>query len=382
MARFLGLGNGSDGAVSLSSYTPLKYSCSGTSGSYSLTATGSFVTGQRLFIHQSRGTGVGGYEDNQVASYSSGTVTLVHPLEQTYTDSGASQAQVLIVKEASSVTGSITIPAWDGDIGGVFVIACNGTFSGTITATGRGYRGASAIDPWLDNQRADGKHGEGYQGTNYNVDATVAYASNAGSGGGGAYNNNAAAGSGGGGGGYATSGTNGNIGHSTNGSGPGGGGGTVGVSTLTSLYFGGGGGSGSTAYNTDENDGHSGAGGSGGGIIVVYSGVLSSSASLLASGSDGGDASQTKGGYSGGGGGGAGGSILVKGRSVVIGSSKILAGGGDRGSGGDLVFNSWGGYGGVGRIRVEACSLSGTTNPGASTSIGGHNYCGILTGMI
>lgn len=383
MARFLGLGNGSDGVINLSSYTPLSYSCSGSSGSYSLTATGSFSAGQRLFIIQSRGSGVGEYEDNQVVSYSPGTVSLLFPLEHTYTDSGASQAQVIIVKQASGVNGSITVPAWNGDVGGVFVMACNGIFNGSVNASGSGYRGASAIDPWLDAQRADGKHGEGYQGTNYNVDATVAYVSNAGSGGGGAYNNNADAGSGGGGGGHATAGTNGNIGHSTNGSGPGGGGGTVGVANLTSLYFGGGGGSGSTAYNTDENGGvHSGAGGNGGGIIVVYAGSFSSSASLVASGNNGGSASSADAGYAGGGGGGAGGSILIKGRSVAVGTSKILAGAGDRGSGGDMVFNSWGGYGGVGRIRIEACSLSGTTNPGASTAIGGHNYCGVLAGMI
>lgn len=367
MARFLGLGNGSDGAVNLSSYTLLKYSCSGTSGSYSLTATGSFVAGQRLFIHQSRGTGVGGYEDNTVASYSSGTVTLVHPLERTYTDSGDSQAQVLIVKEASSVTGSITVPAWDGNVGGVFAIACSGTFNGTVDASGNGYRGSNgSTDNWGGNpQNAPltyGYYGEGTTGaigtqTNNNANGNGAGASSNGT-----DVQHHCAGSGGG---HATDGTQGGR-YSSNGYG-GYGGGSVGVATLTSLFFGGGG-SGARGHQSETY----GNGGGGGGIIVVYTNHFSSTAQLTANGASGTAGKDV------GGGGGAGGSILIKATTASIGTSKVTASAGS----GNTSGNPDAGNGAVGRIRIEACSLSGSTSPGASTSVGGHNYCGILTGMI
>ena len=365
MPRFLGLGNGSDGVIDLSSYTPLSYSCSGSSGSYSLTATGSFSAGQRLFIIQSRGSGVGEYEDNQVVSYSPGTVSLLFPLEHTYTDSGASQAQVIIVKQASGVNGSITVPAWNGDVGGVFVMACNGIFNGTVNASGRGYLGGQ--DGWYYGTNQWGRQGEGTPGPRGG--ATTAANGN---GGGGAYMRDGdtnAEGQGGGGGGYGTAGQNGKWYINENYYGLGGN--IVGTETLSSLYFGGGGGGGGMGDGTPTTS--RGWGQPGGGIIVVYTNSFSSSASLITNGVDGNSAD----GDQGGGGAGAGGSVLMKARSVSIGSSKITANGGARGAEG-----SWGGAGGVGRIRIEACSLSGTTSPTASTAIGGHNYCGVLAGMI
>jgi hypothetical protein len=353
--RYLGIGNGKDGVVALGSYTPLKYTCSGTSGASSLTATGTFAAGDRLFIIQSRGTGVGAYEDNRVASYATGTVTLVHPLENTYTDSGASQAQVLIVKEASEVTGSLTVDAWDGDDGGVFAIACSGTFSGTVTASGKGYRGGAVPGGYTR-----GASGEGTSGASVANTATA----NGNSGGGGGQNTANPYCGDGGSGGHASSGTTsgGPTGY------PGYGGASVGQATLTSLYFGGAGGSGGTTY--DANIG--GVGGASGGIIVVYSGSIISSASLVSNGGNGGN-----GGSGGGGGaGGAGGSILVKSKTVDV-SGTITASAGTGGTSG-YVYSSGGRApsGSVGRIRIESCSVSGTTSPSASESTGGHDYCG------
>ncbi|OQB04954.1 MAG: hypothetical protein BWY19_01168 [bacterium ADurb.Bin212] len=363
MPRFLGLGNGSDGVIDLSSYTPLSYSCSGSSGSYSLTATGSFSAGQRLFIIQSRGSGVGEYEDNQVVSYSPGTVSLLFPLEHTYTDSGASQAQVIIVKQASGVNGSITVPAWNGDVGGVFVMACNGIFNGSVNASGKGYRGGAR---GLVSTSYWGAQGEGSVGF-----GTTGTTSSNGNGGGGSYTRNTpdSEGQGAGGGGNGTAGQNGNyyieyINFGLGGS-------IVGQADLTTGIFMGGGGGGGGGF--DDTAASTGPGQPGGGIIVVYTNSFSSSASLITNGVDG----NSSDGDQGGGGAGAGGSVLIKARSAIIGSSKITANGGARGAEG-----SWGGAGGVGRIRIEACSLSGTTNPSASTAIGGHNYCGVLAGMI
>ena|SRR3990167_4016829 len=48
----------------------------------------------------------------------------------------------------------------------------------------------------------------------------------------------------------------------------------------------------------------------------------------------------------------------------------------------DIDMKDKGGAGSVGRIRIEACSRTGTTNPAASESIGGHSFCGSFVGAI
>lgn len=369
MARFLGFGNGSDGVVNLSSYTPLKYSCSGSSGSYSLSTTGSFSAGQRLFIIQSRGTGVGGYEDNRVASYTAGTVTLVHPLERTYTDSGASQAQVLIVKEASAVTGSITVPAWDGNVGGSLVIACNGVFSGTINGNGKGYRADAAATGANDS----GDQGEGTAGPQ----GTQSKLPNGNGGGGGeGYSGSSRAG-GGGGGGHANAGVNGRQGLSGDLQTEGGlGGYAVGSASMDSgIFLGGAGGGGGCSYVGDGET--AGKGGNGGAIVVIYAKKITSSTNITVNGQDG--TQPTRDGL-GGGGGGAGGSILIKAVNADV-SGTITANGGARGEGSGAGPIP-GGAGSVGRIRIESCSLTGSTSPLASTSTGGHSYCGNISAIL
>jgi len=366
MARYLGHGSGRDGVVNLNTYTPVNVSCSGTLGSTSLSATGSFSAGDRLFIIQSRGTGVGSYEDNQVLSYVTGTITLVHPLENNYTDSGNSQAQVIVVKEASSVTGSFTVPAWDGDKGGLFVMACSGTFAGTVNADGKGYRGGrSGANPDVDNQ--DGEQGEGTAGSQ-----SRSSSANGNGGGGGTERSTNEQGNGGGGGGHAGSGTDGAKYISSGGGLAGSGGSSVGSADLSSgLFFGGGGGGGGFGDFAPSPTGN-GNGGNGGGIIVIYTNELSSSAQLTASGNQG----QSGNGDQGAGGGGAGGTIFIKAKSADIGTIFSLgtsAAGGTSGGGGN---------GSAGRIRVEACSITGTTSPTASESEGGHSWCGLLGGMI
>jgi len=67
----------------------------------------------------------------------------------------------------------------------------------------------------------------------------------------------------------------------------------------------------------------------------------------------------------GGGAGGAGGSTLIRVSSAVLGTSLVTARGGT-GSPQNL-YGGAAGNGGVGRIRLEYFSLSGTTNPAAST---------------
>jgi len=89
-------GDGSDGDLTISSNTtwsPTQASCSGSSGTTSLSATESFSAGDILFIHQTRGTGAGNWELNKVSSYTAGTITTAYDLMNTYTDSGDSQAK-------------------------------------------------------------------------------------------------------------------------------------------------------------------------------------------------------------------------------------------------------------------------------------------------
>ena len=96
-----GFGNGTDGDLTISTDTteaPIDSTCSGTAGQFSLTATNaSFASGQAILIHKTRGlttTSAGAWELNYIASYSTGAISTVYPLQFTYQDSGADQSQV------------------------------------------------------------------------------------------------------------------------------------------------------------------------------------------------------------------------------------------------------------------------------------------------
>lgn len=351
MAQFLGFGNGSDGVASLSGTdAPIDSSCSGTAGASTLSATNaSFAAGQLVLIHQTRGTGVGNWEVAQISSYVAGTITLTSPLVNTYTDSGASQAQVLVLKQYSqvSVSSTLTAKTWDQNVGGIVGFLCSGltTISSTITANGAGFAGGQkpASSP--------GQQGEGTSGAG----GTQSQAANGSGGGGGATSNG-----GGGGGGNGGNGTVGGGGASG-----GTGGGTGGAASLSTMVFGGGGGSGI--------DGFDGSGRNGGGIILIFSKSISISGAITSNGTAG-DAGT---GGGGGGGGGAGGSVLIKANDATLGTSLITATGGAGGSGGNS-----GGAGGDGRIAIEVCSRTGTTNPAATETVGGRSWCSSVAGII
>lgn len=362
MAQFLGFGDGSDGAATLSGTdAPIDSSCSGTSGSTSLSATnGSFAAGQIILIHQSRGSTAGNWEINQIGAYSAGTITTSLPLANTYTDSGADQAQVLVLKQYTSVTvsGTFSAKAWDGNVGGILGFLASGkvTVTGKIEAgdlgAGEGY---STVNQGFMGATTQGGQGEGTVGTRNSVNG----AANGSGGGGGA-----GAQGGGAGGGNATAGTNGAVGSGTAG---GTGGLSSGSSDLTTMTFGGGGGRGGAA---------SGEGGYGGGIIIIYADQIDCSAGTIeAQGSDG----QVGASPGAGGGGGAGGSIFIKTKNGTIGTNKIIAKGGNGGAGGG---GGAGGAGSDGRIRIEACSLSGSSNPSASEQLGGHSFCTVKHGIL
>ena len=262
-----GWGTGVDGDLTISADTteaPIDSSCSGTATQSTLSATNvNFASNQFLLIHQTRGTGAGIWELNKILSYTAGTITLSYPLINTYTDSGASQAQVRVMKQYNNVTinntKTYTAKAWNGDTGGILGFFAKGlvTVTGTITSVGKGFRGGAAVQT---------NNATGYTGESSTAASSQSASANGMGGGGGAGDDNGASheGSGGGGGGYATGGTAGENGNGATGGGAAGG--TGGAASLTTLFFGGGGGSGG---NDNVASGPSGVGGASGGAIII-----------------------------------------------------------------------------------------------------------------
>lgn len=347
-------GDGSDGAYSSATIPTLtKDSCSGAATSTTLTTTGStFANGDVLLIHQTRGTGVGQWEINKVASGGGSTsLTLQEALYYTYTDSGASQAQAIKVVQYTDVTvqtGTWTIPAWDGNTGGILVLASNGTFTqtggmngdgsassanagGASTAaggTGKGFSGGVGRAGTVTTaNQGEGTSGAGSQSTTAN-----------GSGGGGG---NSDGGTGGGGGANATNGADGTGGVTV-----GAGGTASGSADLTTITFGGGGG-GAQRNSTSAGEYSGGAGG--GAIMIIFAKDIQ--ASGVASFDGGASAAAFWPG-----GGGAGGSILLVCQTATLDTNKFTA---SAGTGTDE-----GGDPSVGRIAVHhSGTVTGTTTP-------------------
>lgn len=347
-------GDGSDGAFTYAASvtdTPIDSAASGSASSTALGASNaSFAAGQRILIHQSRGTGAGNWEINEVAGYNhpAGTITTVNPLTNSYSSTGPTdRAQVLVIPEYTDLTVSagvtVTAKAWNGTTGGIFATYANGTatLDGTIAGTAGGYRGGlngTGID-------SAGFQGEGTLGAGMATDL-----SNGNGAGGGRHLGTGSEGGGGGG--------NGASGIAAGGAG----GLAGGTADLTTAVFGGGGGGGAVNNGT----GTGGAGANGGLIVFLFTRNISvgGAGGAAANGTNGGGG-VSSGGLIGGGGGGAGGSVLIRAEDAMVGTNRILAtaGLGGLGAGGGQA----GADGGAGRIRIEACNTgAGTTNPAAS----------------
>ena len=344
-------GAGSDGAYSSATIPAMTVkSSSGASGQKNLTiAAGAFTNGDILLVHQSRGTGVGQWEVNKVAS-GGGTTTLVmtENLNYTYTDSGASQAQVLKIFQYTDVTvqsGTWAVTGWDGNINGILAFAANGTVTvtGSVNSNGDGFVLGAGVEA------ATGYQGEGTSGT-----GTQATAANGSGGGGGTSSEGGGqCSNGGGGGGNGAAGTSGVV--SGGGGTAGVGGGTSGAADLTTLTLGGGGGGGGRGPGVS---GNAGDGGDGGGAVFIFANVITVDGSIYTNGAAGGDGTDE----GSGGGGGGGGSVLIQAKTATLGTNKITA---SAGGGGGSGFNGGdGGAGGAGRIAIHyGSSTSGTTNP-------------------
>lgn len=338
-----GFGDGSagNGSINTSTDAPIDSACSGTTGTTSLTATNaSFASGQLVLIHQTRGTGAGNWELNRIASYTAGTITLSHLLQNTYTNSGASVAQVLVMKQYNNLTinsgQTLTAKAWNGTVGGIIAYFVKGTvtINGTISALG-----GNATDT-TGNPGSPGQYqfkggaygnptpwsGEGTGGA-----SNQTYAAN-GNGGCGAATSPTSTGAGGG---HAFAGTNGSNGNA--------GGLAVGTASLTNMNFGGGGGGGRDTGNPPN----AGAGGGGGGIVFIVGSNIVISGLISVNGGNTGS-NYWKGGN------GAGGSVLLKCVTATLGTNKITS----------LAGTGAGTTASVGRIHLDyKTSYTGTTNP-------------------
>jgi len=334
-------GDGSDGDYSSSTIPTLtKDSCSGTAASTTLTTSGStFANDDVLLIHQTRGTGAGQWEINKVASGGGTTsLTLQEALHYTFTDSGASQAQaikILQYKNVSVSSGTWSVPTWNSNVGGIFVIAVKDTMTLANTIPVNGGAGSKSSTVGGGGGSAGGFVGGG---VNFNVNAycgegtggatTIKTTANGNGGGGADHGGGDVAGNGGG---HAISGTGG------------GGGGISGAADLTTMTFGGAGGGCTQDY---QPDGAQGGGGSGGIIILIAKNVVTSSALITCNGGSGGTNGRS-------GGAGAGGSILVVCETGTLGTDKLKALAGSAG-----IASS------VGRIAVHhSGTVTGTTTP-------------------
>ena len=355
-------GDGGDGAKTIAANTtdtPIDSACSGTISTKSLTATNaSFAADQKILIHQTRGTGAGIWQITAIQAYTAGTITTTDNLVRSYSSTGSNKAQVLVLKEYTDVTvnsGKIwTAKVWNGTVGGILAFLASGdvTVTGTIMATGKGFRGGTGATG-VDNV---GHQGEGTEGAGSQVNAPN---NNNGNGGGGGGRSGVLSHDGGAGGGNGTAGT---IGYIQIAGYPRAEGGSVaGTADLTTMVFGGGGGQGH--YNQTQ------SGGAGGGIVFLAGVAVTVTGSVISAGAVGQAATS---GANGGCGGGAGGSVLIKAQTAVLGSTKITALGanGGTGSGGNTGDGSQGGNtaagskGGNGRIHCDYyTSVSGTTSP-------------------
>jgi hypothetical protein len=388
LAPGLNIGTGADGAVTASSntnintaslvtgrscanggdavnYSVISFNAAGTEATLSSSpSTGCLNVNDEILIINLQGTSsaygnVGNYETLRIANVSGSTVTFTtakskyygtNTTDDTNIGTGVSNQRVMLqrVPNYTNVTVnagvSLSPSAWDGVKGGVLFFRANGTvsISGSLAASGIGYRGGSG--------GPSGREPGGYLGESFN-------GYNLTSGGG---NSTAAINAGGRNGTQATSSPNNGIV-----TGGGGGGGSSTYSSPDEAGAGGGGG----AYG----GGGGGGGGSGGSTYALNGGAGGNGGNTDVAGGGGGAAIAGANGGAGGNAGNAGASATGVGGQAGSGSTSGSGGGGaataDAGGGGGgggglygdaglsrLYLGSGGGGGGGTSCAMGACS--------------------------
>ncbi len=368
-------GDGRDGPLTISTDTndiPIDSVATGLAGTNILNATNpDFSAGQKILIIQMQNTKAGFYEINEIASYAEGTITTVDPLDYDYS-SGVSKGQVLVLKQYTDVTVESgkrwNVKGWNGNTGGILAFLADGTVTIDGTINGSSTRIEADDTP---GGPPIGFHGGGTKyssscpgnfgqyGESYISSATCAI-NNSPHGGGGGTSESVEPPSlrgGGGGGGYGTPGEDGETRNKPAGLG----GESYGNADMSRIFLGSGGGAGG------DWSGNASKGGAGGGAVIIFSAniVVNNTGTIQVNGADG--QQEPAGSIVGGGGGGSGGTVFIKAQTATLGTNLVEALGGD-GFVPDSPNGASGGNGGVGRIRVEYIdSLTGTTNPAAST---------------
>ncbi len=365
MSQFIGWGAGTHGTIpSAGVYDGLNSSCTGTAGSTTLNCSAALVAGDMVLIHNTQGSNYGEWEWNFITNVAGSVKTTLLPLSYTYSGSGSNRAQVVQAKQytGGTVSGMISVNAWNGTIGGIIPLVATGRITisstGNITTGGSGFRGGSRHISGLTGQSIPmqwGYTGEGTAGASFKASNDDANGNGAGAAGTGTDGNHSASGSGGNhaGGATASDASNGGRGGEI--------GQVVGNAELTNANFGGGGGG--ASYHGNGTAGTN--GGNGGGLIFIFAREVINLGQIESNGNNGGYATGN-----GAGGGGAGGGVFIKAMSAAIGNTFAAAG---LGQGINVPTIGNGGYG---RIRVETCSTpTGISNPPASLSTGGYSFC-------
>ena len=299
--RWRDYGDGSDGALTVSSGTAytdaLRTGVTGTNaaGGNTLTVASSsgFAVGDEIIIitmvdAATSGNTVGQHEFNIITAISGNTFTLATLRTNAFNASSTQIHQAIKVPNYTNVSISagaiLTCNTWNGSTGGVLCFRANGTLTnaGTITSSGKGYRGVGHNAVWRNKNGAQGEgiYGTGYAGGSSNGSNSVTWNGANGNGGGGGTGRQDSGG--GGGGSYASNGTNGN---NSGGHYGGTGGLSVGTANLELLIMGGAGGEG----GGDEDGQKPGYGGDGGGIIYISASVTQNAGTITCNGQNGGN---------------------------------------------------------------------------------------------
>jgi hypothetical protein len=296
----------------------------------------------------------GQYEFKRISRLFATSLVFTENLKNSY-DSSGRKHQVIKVPNYNDVTldvgGTLTCDDWDGNVGGIIVFRAKGIVNiqalGAVDGSSKGFRGGQSVSG-----------SAGYQGEAASGPGGILYTNNSNGGGGGQMQTTYSA-PGGGGGGHATIGVDGITTSNTWGY-PiygGKGGRILGNQFMARLMFGGAGGSGG-AMSTYR-PAYSGKGGDGGGIVYISCDSIQLLGGIRANGENGADGYESSGAGSGG---GAGGAIQIISRgSLTAGNNFITARAGDKGNPGS--GPGYGGAGGDGRIRIDAPSVTGSTNP-------------------
>lgn len=350
-------GDGRDGNINTATIPSLnRKSCSGTSGTDTLNAdtdASPYAVGDLLWIRQKRGTGVGQWEINMVEAVGSDQYTLVKNLQYTYTDSGASQAQVTKIPQYNNVTvasGTWTIPAWDGDVGGDFTMAVKKllTITGTINGDGQGFRGGTG---GAASGASTAQSGEGAP-----ADRTTQTGNNGNAGGGSqeTVSNNGSY-KGGGGGANANSGETG-TGSAAGGEVGGTGGTADGSADLTDMPPAGAGGGNAVSNVTSTGDG-----GDAGADFLIFAKEVDNNGTVTIDGANGTNAMDGASVLSGGGSGAGGNGLWVVEKGDLSNTSTATGGARTEEAGNS---GNYGGAGSVGRFAVHhSGTVTGTTSP-------------------